>query len=402
MKPRILILMHYMELGGAERALIGLLEAFDVSKVSVDLFVYRHTGAFMSFIPNKVNLLPENPVYAVVESPMKEVLLRKKWGIFWGRLIGKLRYSWYLYKKKIQNEGSASHYAFDGMISFLPSLRYLGHYNLAISFLDPPHVVQDKVDADIKLEWVHTDFSTVNMDVAKTIKRWEKNDYIVSISSSVTEQFLKTYPTLQNKIIEIHNILSPKFVRGQASAGMENLEIKFNATKKEYILVSVGRICYQKNFECIPSVCRILKDRGLKFHWYVIGPGNHDYIDKMGENMETIDCFDFLGPKNNPYPYISACDLYIQPSRYEGHSVTVREAQILYKPVVVTNYATVQNQVKNGEDGVICGMNNEEIAEAIIELLKNEKKIDHIKEYLQSHDYGNESEVDKIYEILGI
>lgn len=31
----------------------------------------------------------------------------------------------------------------------------------------------------------------------------------------------------------------------------------------------------------------------------------------------------------NPYPYIKACDIYVQPSRYEGKAVTVREAQIL-------------------------------------------------------------------------
>ena len=43
MKPRILINMHYMELGGAERVLLGLLYAIDTNKVDVDLFVNQHT-----------------------------------------------------------------------------------------------------------------------------------------------------------------------------------------------------------------------------------------------------------------------------------------------------------------------------------------------------------------------
>ena len=45
-KPRIFINMHYMELGGAERALLGLLNAFDTSRVDVDLFLNarRTTG----------------------------------------------------------------------------------------------------------------------------------------------------------------------------------------------------------------------------------------------------------------------------------------------------------------------------------------------------------------------
>ncbi len=41
-KPRIIILMHYLELGGAEMSLIGLLGALDPGRVDVDLFIYSH------------------------------------------------------------------------------------------------------------------------------------------------------------------------------------------------------------------------------------------------------------------------------------------------------------------------------------------------------------------------
>ena len=55
-----------------------------------------------------------------------------------------------------------------------------------------------------------------------------------------------------------------------------------------------------------------------------------------------------LGKRTNPYPYIAACDIYAQPSRYEGKSVTVREAQMLCKPVAVTAYPTATSQVRDG------------------------------------------------------
>ena len=55
---RIFIAIQYMELGGAERALLGLLDALDASRFQVDLFVYRHSGELMPLIPDKVNLLP--------------------------------------------------------------------------------------------------------------------------------------------------------------------------------------------------------------------------------------------------------------------------------------------------------------------------------------------------------
>ena len=47
MKKRIFIAIQYLEIGGAERSLIGLLNAIDYTRCEVDLFVYRHTGEFM-------------------------------------------------------------------------------------------------------------------------------------------------------------------------------------------------------------------------------------------------------------------------------------------------------------------------------------------------------------------
>ena len=397
-KPRLFINMHYLELGGAERALLGLLNAIDTDKVDVDLFLNQHTGAFMPLIPSKINLLPEIPAYSAIERPMKTILREGHWGVLLGRIIGRIRYKGYLRSVGKKRDGSATQYVFDGVSQFLPSLKYLGHYDLAISFLDPPHIVQDKVDASIRMEWIHTDWSTVEVNEKLVEPRWGRNDYIVSISESVTEQFLKRFPQFSEKIIEIHNILSPSFVRSQAL-----LEDGMREFKPEGVtLCSVGRIAYLKNFDNIPHIARIMKDSGLKFHWYVIGPGNHESIDKTIQNSDVEDCVHFIGSKTNPYPWMKACDIYIQPSRYEGHSVTVREAQILGKPVIITNYPTAKSQIQNDIDGIICGMENESIANAIFSLANNRDKQKRLSDYVSSHDYGNEKEVEKIYQLLNI
>ena len=116
----------------------------------------------------------------------------------------------------------------------------------------------------------------------------------------------------------------------------------------------------------------------------------------------TKDSVVLLGKKTNPYPYIKACDIYVQPSRFEGHSVTVREAQIIGKPVIITNYPTAKSQVQDGVDGVICPMDNERIADAIFSLANDKQKQAQLIEYVSSHDYGNESEVEKIYKLLNV
>ncbi|MBO6247634.1 MAG: glycosyltransferase, partial [Bacteroidales bacterium] len=71
---KILIAIHYMEIGGAEMSLLGLLESLDFSEVQVDLFVYNHKGDLMRHIPPQVNVLPEIPEYKQIERPVKDVL----------------------------------------------------------------------------------------------------------------------------------------------------------------------------------------------------------------------------------------------------------------------------------------------------------------------------------------
>ena len=387
-----------MELGGAERALLGLLNAIDTDKVDVDLFLNQHTGAFIPLIPSKINLLPEIPAYSAIERPIKTILGEGHWGIFLGRLIGRIKYKRYLRSIGRRRDGSASQYVFDGVSPFLPSLKFLGHYDLAISFLDPPHIVQDKVDASIKMEWIHADWSTIEVNEELVAPRWGKNDYIVSISKSVTARFLHRFPQFEDRIIEIQNILSPSFIKSQASFPIDIIRLDTDSTT----ICSVGRIAFAKNFDNIPHIAKKLKDRGISFHWYVIGPGNHETIDNTIWNNKVEDCVHFVGSKSNPYPWMNLCDIYVQPSRYEGHSVTVREAQILGKPVIITNYPTAKSQIQDGVDGVICGTDNDSIAEAIISLVHDKQKRETLVGYLRTHDFGNESEVEKIYKILNI
>ena len=72
---------------------------------------------------------------------------------------------------------------------------------------------------------------------------------------------------------------------------------------------------------------------------------------KLIKKNELEDSFILLGKRTNPYPYMKKCDLYVQPSRYEGKAVTVGEAQILGKAVMITNYKTAKSQLNDGVDG---------------------------------------------------
>lgn len=389
-----------MELGGAERALLGLLYAIDPNKFDVDLMINQHTGPFMELIPNSVNLLPELPAYSVIEKPFSVAIKMRQWGVVFGRVIAKLRYKYYLWNNNIKNDGTATHFVMECVSPFLPSLKYLGHYDLAISFLDPPHIVQDKVDATKKVEWIHSDFSgkLFHYDNKLTYSRWAANDHVISISDDVTTQFLASFPELKDKIVKIENIIPASLVKRQAESGDCK---EYEDTDERMIKIcSVGRLSYQKNFECIPDVARLLLKNGLNFHWWIVGPGDTNYYNEIVNNLDVIEYVSFIGPKDNPYPYILNCDIYVQPSRYEGKAITVQEAQMLARPVIITRYPTSASQIQDGVDGIICDFDNKSIADAIISLSKDQQLMYNLGQKASILHSGNNEEVLKIESII--
>lgn len=167
-------------------------------------------------------------------------------------------------------------------------------------------------------------------------------------------------------------------------------------------LLSIGRFCTAKNYDNVPDIANRIINSGINdLKWYIIGFGGDEQLirQKIAEaGME--DHVILLGKKENPYPYIKDCDIYVQPSRYEGKSVTVREAQMLCKPVVVTNYPTAHSQIKDGIDGQIVPLDNEGCAKGIMEFIKDSDLRQKIIDYLKTHDYSNNSEIEKIYSLI--
>ena len=400
MKARIFIAMHYMEIGGAETALIGLLNALDPNRVEVDLFLHDHRGEMMQFIPEWVNLLPQIPKYSVLERPIVELVKRGFWGIAAGRLWAKY-ISKVAYKRsgsKLENNGGLDKMS-KCTAPLLPRINQSVTYDLAISFLTPHRIVAEKVKAKKKIAWIHTDYTRVWVDAEDELKVWQKYDYVASISGDVTNTFLQVFPSLAPKIVEIENILSPTFVRKRAELEDTDKEFRHEGT---ITLLSVGRFSDAKNYDNVPDICkRLINETKLNIKWYIIGYGGDEAlirqkIKEAGMEEHVI----LLGKRSNPYPYIKACDIYVQPSRYEGKSVTVREAQMLCKPVVVTNYPTAPSQIRSGIDGVIVPMDNEGCAHGLAEVICDKPLQERIIAHLKTHDYGNESEVEKIYTLI--
>ena len=391
MKKKLIIVGHAMRLGGVETSLIGLLKSLDYSKFEVDLFLYLHDGEFMEFIPKEVNLLPQNKFYASLMLPIAQntpMLILSK-------LMAKL-YS-YFYRKLNQINGENFVY-FTNLHQiahwFLPNLNDK-EYDLGISFLTPHFTIANKVKTKRKIAWIHTDYSKYALDHLNELKMWQSFDYIASIGEDSAKTFSQIFPKLAEKVILIENILPKEFVIQRSNAFEVNFE-------KECVnLCSVGRFTYPKNFDSVPEIMRYLLDHQVRVKWYLIGyGGDEDLMKAKIKEYEVEEQVIILGKKSNPYPYIKACDIYVQPSRYEGKAVTVREAQTLAKPVVITNFSSANSQLKNGIDGVILPLETMLLAEKLKNFIED---IDFQKKVINNcliEDFSNQNEIDKIYELI--
>lgn len=395
-KKRIFISMHYLELGGAEAALIGMLQAMDYDRYDVDLFLHSHQGEMMRFVPKEVNLLPEIQEYAMIEKPMTEALRTGCFRVVLARLKAKWQFRRYLKCKVLQYSAAVFQYVGNAVTPVLPSLEYLGEYDLAISFLNPHNFVRDKVKAKKKICWIHTDYTRIDVNVELELPVWASFDHVISISPDVTRAFLQVFPSLKDKIVEMENILSTEFVRRRAEEFDASAELAGDGVK----ILSVGRFCEAKNYDNVPDICRRIREKGINLYWFLIGYGDDSLIRQRIQEAGMEEYVIILGKRSNPYPYIKACDIYAQPSRYEGKSVTVREAQILCKPVVVTNYPTAKSQIKHGIDGVIVPMDNENCANGMADFVQNHQLLKQIIDYLQQHEYGSADEIDKLYQLI--
>lgn len=396
---RILIVSHAMELGGAERSLIGLLNVLDPKRYEIDLFLLRHEGELLEYIPEYVHVLPKVAAYTVLARPMKDTLREGHFWLTGVRLYAKIKAARYNKKHQYKDSAVALEYSHKYIKRYMPKINPTVEYDLAISFLTPHYFVAEKVRAKKKSAWIHTDYKKVQINIPSETVMWGKYDYIASISEEVSKSFLEVCPSLRSKLILIENILPERLIKRQA---MElDVTKEMPVIKDGFRLLSIGRYCIAKNFDNVPAICSCLLKKGFKVKWYIIGfGGDEELIRQKIAAAKMEEYVILLGKKENPYPYIKACDLYVQPSRYEGKSVTVREAQMFAKPVVITAYPTSGSQLEDGVDGVVVPMDNEGCADGIAKLLDDPKKMQSLSEACRRRDYSNQKEVEKLYELL--
>ncbi|WP_372343027.1 glycosyltransferase [Bacillus cereus] len=398
MKMRNVIITSFdMEIGGVERSLISMLDNFDYKNYAVDLMLYKHQGEFMDLVIDKVNLLDEISQYTTFRKSIGETFKDKHYGIGLARILSKINTNFTGEIKKMIEPG---YYQMQLMwkyaLPFLPKVDK--EYDVAISYLWPHYFIADKIRAKKKIAWIHTDYSTIELNVKMDLKMWNEFDHIVAVSDACKNSFLKKYSELENKVVVIENIISPDFIKKMANEKVNSLM----STDNRFKIVTVARLSHAKGIDNAVKALKKLKDKGYDdIAWYVVGyGGDEESIKGLIQDLRLENDFILLGKQVNPYPYIQEADLYVQPSRYEGKAVTVVEAQILSKPVMITNYNTARSQVRDRFDGYIAELSVEGIAHGIEKLYKDPSIRKELIHNCSNMEHCNGDKLEKLFKII--
>lgn len=373
---RILFVINTLGQAGAETALLSLLQTLAREKgearYEISLYVLTGQGEMASRLPADVRLLnkkyrEESVLTAKGRKYLKKTVLK---AMFTRGTVVKLfpylvkNTCAMLGKKRLLPDKLLWRVLSDGGM-VLPE-----EYDLAVSYLEggAAYFVADHVKAAKKAAFIHVDYEKAGYTRALDKDCYLAFDKIFTVSDEVREAFLKAYPELPDKTEVFHNILNKEEIVRRAEEG-EGFTDGFTGMR----LLSVGRLTAQKAFEVSVDAMKRLKDAGKNVRWYVLGEGGQrkklqEQIDALGLTEDFI----LYGAVNNPYPFMKQADIYVHASRFEGKSIAIQEAQILGKPMVVSDCSGNREQVCHGKDGLMCGLTPDSLAENIMLLLEDE------------------------------
>ncbi len=380
MKKKVLFVINTLGTAGAEIALLSLLRALDPDEVDVDLFVVLGQGELRSELPEYVNLLNTNYDDTAIHSKAgHKATMRLVRRAFFSN--GALWKNWGDIASCLFSMVKAGHIWPDKLLWRTVSdgvQRIDKEYDLAVAFLEGASTfyVSDHVKAKRKATFVHIDYTKAGYTRKIDHNCYLGFDRVFTVSDEVREHFLEVYPELSDKTAVFHNIVNKDSCWINAANGI-GFEDDFDGIR----ILTVGRLTYQKGYDVAIDAMKLVKDAGIKARWYVVGEGElRPELEKQAAGYGLMNEFVLLGAKKNPFAYYLQADIYVQPSRFEGKSIAIQEAQTLACAIVASDVSGNREQIVNEQDGLLCQYTSQKLAEAIIRLAKDASLRDRLAE----------------------
>ena len=365
-KIKILFLIHDLGGGGAEKVLVNLVNNMDQKKFDVTV---------LSLFAGGVN-----------EQYLKP-FIRYKY-IFSKMIPGNSKLMKLLAPEKLHQ------------------LFIRDQYDIEVAYLEGPstRIISGSSNADAKkIAWVHSTISSEkafsasyrNFREAKSC--YEQFNRIAFVSEDCKVAFEEVCH-IKDRNIVVSNVLDTDEIIRKAAQKAD-----ITAHRDTVKMISVGKLLESKGCDRLLRIADRLKKDRINFCLYFLGSGTYEkkmlnYIQahKLHENVKI------LGYVENPYKYLSSCDLFVCASYSEGFSTATLEAIITGTPICTVDVSGMKEMLGEGEYGLITENNEEALYQGIKQLILDPQLLEYYKHQaaVRSKDFYKEKTVERIEEIF--
>lgn len=356
----VAIVTNQMVMGGIEKSLITLLNKLVANDCKVTLYVCKQGGELYEQIPNGVEIRDlfcgNHTGLEIFKTRIKQRNIVGSFNVFIKMIINKIDKNTFRIWKR-----SSEYVAMDEE-----------KYDIAIAYGSPVSLsttcVANMKNAEKKYVWIHNEVDKIGFNEKLLHHYYDNFDKIFCVSKKCRKIFLTVLPEYEQRTEVFYNFIDVEAILSQAE-DKEAFADDFDGIR----LLTVARVCNQKGQDIIPDVLKELEQYSGKIRWYCIGDGEETIqeIKQRAAEIGVAEGITFLGNKNNPYPFFKQCDIYIQPSRHEGFGITISEAKIFSKPIILTNFAGSDEQIQDKKNGLIVPFDSKAIARAVRILVEN-------------------------------
>ena len=133
-----------------------------------------------------------------------------------------------------------------------------------------------------------------------------------------------------NGTITIPNGIDPVRCANAAKVDADSLRASLGVEKDALMLLQVGRIVVQKNYDFTLKIAEELKNRGVCFKILIVGAGDlEEELRKKIQQKSLLDVVVVLGRRSDVYELMAAADAMLLPSLWEGLPTVAVEAQAM-------------------------------------------------------------------------
>lgn len=377
-KKKIIFVSQALWIGGIETALVNLINKLDYNKYDVTCLITQNYLDMADRLPKNCRLIVADrqnlvtftkpykfkKLYDILEEPQGATRFRRLiWHIlnFLFKALENHLYSEYI-KERLKGE------SFDTAVIYSDRTA-----ETAVKAINAKKFLMFYHHGAMRKEY-HDRYG------------YKKSEKIIAVSDNIAQE-LKTYrKKYANKIVTVNNVIDIDSIIEKSKESIEDGLFPEN----NFNIVSCGRLSPVKGLNfAVEAIAKLVKEGHTDINWYIVGGGP---IEKeIKEQIATLKMDNhifMLGMKNNPYPYMEKCNLFIQPSLFEGYSLSIMEAKILETPILAT-YAAAGNQIENGVDGFLCDTNTTSVYKNILRLYKNREELENCKKALMSFNFDN-------------